>query len=234
MHRRLKDLINRTLSFFGYEIRRIHPVHVNPIRMRDGNHFAGLMKEIERYTLVDDARCLMIYQMAKHASMMPGDVAEVGVYKGGTARVLAKTIEPQQKTLHLFDTFSGMPATDSNKDLHKEGDFHDTSLEMVKAYLSDCNNLKYYPGVFPATAEAVEEISFCLVHIDVDIYDSVMDCCKFFYARMQRGGIMIFDDYGFITCPGAKLAVDEFFADKPEYPCYLPTGQCIVICRCDH
>jgi O-methyltransferase len=46
---------------------------------------------------------------------------------------------------------------------------------------------------------------------------------------MVTGGIMIFDDYGFLSCPGAKLAVDEYFADKPVYPCRLPTGQCFVI-----
>lgn len=40
---------------------------------------------------------------------------------------------------------------------------------------------------------------------------------------------MVFDDYGFLSCPGAKLAVDQFFSDKPEYPCHLPTGQCFVI-----
>lgn len=99
----------------------------------------------------------------------------------------------------------------------------------MKAYLSDCKNIRFYQGVFPSTAEDVRNITFCLVHIDVDIYQSVIDCCNFFYMRMQKGGMMIFDDYGFLTCPGAKVAVDEFFADKPEYPCYLPTGQCIVI-----
>ena len=40
---------------------------------------------------------------------------------------------------------------------------------------------------------------------------------------------MIFDDYGFLTCPGAKQAVDTFFSDRPEAPIYLPTGQCIVV-----
>ena len=39
---------------------------------------------------------------------------------------------------------------------------------------------------------------------------------------------MIFDDYGFPTCPGARQAVDEFFADKREVPFVLPTGQAVV------
>ena len=50
----------------------------------------------------------------------------------------------------------------------------------------------------------------------------------FFYPRMEEGAVMIFDDYGFTTCPGAKKAVDEFFTNKKEKPIYLPTGQCIV------
>jgi len=43
------------------------------------------------------------------------------------------------------------------------------------------------------------------------------------------GGCMIFDDYGFPSCPGARRAVDEAFADKPEIPLCLPTGQCMVV-----
>jgi O-methyltransferase len=67
------------------------------------------------------------------------------------------------------------------------------------------------------------------VHIDVDIYQSVSDCCAFFYPRMLAGAIMILDDYGFVTCPGVKPAVDAFLADKPETPVYLPTGQCMIV-----
>ena len=40
---------------------------------------------------------------------------------------------------------------------------------------------------------------------------------------------MVFDDYGWASCPGVKKAVDDFFSNKSEVPCYLPTGQAIVI-----
>jgi len=70
------------------------------------------MRQISGFTLVDKVRCFMIYQYAQQVTNLPGDVAEVGVYKGGTARLLAKTFERTGKTVHLFDTFSGMPPSE--------------------------------------------------------------------------------------------------------------------------
>jgi O-methyltransferase len=65
--------------------------------------------------------------------------------------------------------------------------------------------------------------------VDVDVYRSILDCCEFIYPRLKTGGVMVFDDYGFPTCPGARKAVDEFFTGKPETPVILQTGQAIVI-----
>ncbi len=171
----------------------------------------------------------MLHQFAIHTSGICGDAAEVGVYKGGTARLLSMTLKNTGKVIHLFDTFSGMPVADPVRDIHRQGDFSDISIDKVKAYLKDCRNVRFHQGIFPETAGNLEDETFCLVHVDADIYRSVLDCCRFFYPRMQAGGIMVFDDYGFLTCPGAKDAVDEFFKQKPENPCYLPTGQCIVV-----
>ena len=41
--------------------------------------------------------------------------------------------------------------------------------------------------------------------------------------------MLLCDDYGFVTCPGATLAMDDFFDDKPEEIVHLPTGQGLVI-----
>ena len=37
------------------------------------------------------------------------------------------------------------------------------------------------------------------------------------------------DDYGFASCPGARKAIDEFFADKTEKPLAMLTGQALII-----
>ncbi len=49
-----------------------------------------------------------------------------------------------------------------------------------------------------------------------------MDSIEFFYERLSQGGILICDDYGFSTCPGATQAIDEFLEDKLEKMIMLP------------
>jgi O-methyltransferase len=196
-----------------------------PLWLEDAQ-FNRIMQTIQ-YSLVDRARCYMLYQMARRTAQTAGEVAEVGVYKGGTARLLALSLP--HKTVHLFDTFAGMPATNAAFDEHHAGDFSDTSLVAVQQRLKDCHNVHFYAGLFPATSGPVEQSNFSLVHIDADIYDSVRACCAFFYPRLEKDAVMLFDDYGFPTCPGARKAVDEFFQDKPEIPFYLPTGQCWIV-----
>lgn len=191
--------------------------------------FRQLMKEVRGRTLMDERRCFMLFQFALSASRLQGDVAEVGVYRGGTARLLARAVATARKTVRLFDTFAGMPSTDPQRDRHRTGDFGDAPLEEVRSYLADCPNVSFHPGLFPSTVVPFEETSFCLSHIDVDIYSSVRDCCAFFYPRTVPGGLLVFDDYGFRSCPEAKQAVDEFFASRPERPQWLPTGQAVVV-----
>jgi len=229
MNAQVKHLLKRISSKFGYEIQRSVPCKASSISpWNTDKNFLGIFEKVKTHTLVDRMRCFMIYQYAKQMTRLSGSVAEVGVYKGGTARLLAEIFKSTGKTIHLFDTFSGMPKSHPTKDKHIAGDFKDTSLEDVLNYLSNYKNIQVYPGLFPETAQPISHLTFCLVHIDADIYESIKHCCDFFYPRVQRGGIIIFDDYGFLSCPGAKVAVDEYFSDKIERPCYLPTGQCII------
>jgi O-methyltransferase len=62
----------------------------------------------------------------------------------------------------------------------------------------------------------------------LDIYKSIVDSLNFIWPRLSSGGIIVFDDYGFPTCPGAREAVDDFFSGKSAIPLRLHTGQAIV------
>ena len=203
----------------------------NPIHLWDDDQtFVAESTAAEGRSLVDRVRLYMLYQLALQTADLPGDAAEVGVYQGGTAKLLGPNFARSGKTLHLFDTFAGMPPTDPSRDWHKAGDFADTSLQEVQKFLTDAGDLQFHPGSFPSSVtQAVSERTFGFVHVDVDIHQSVLDCCDFFYPRLVTAGVIVFDDYGFRTCPGAKAAVDFFFTGRAERPIYLPTGQAIII-----
>jgi len=170
---------------------------------------------IAAMTLVGRDRCEILSECLKKTADVPGDLAEVGVYRGGTLKLLA--LLAPERTVHGFDTFCGMPEIDPQKDNHhKMGDFSKTSYEQVEAFVKGSPNVLLHKGVFPHTASLVVGMMFSLVHIDADIYPSVLAACKFFYPRMSPGGVIISDDYGSRNCLGAKSAMDEFFQDKPE------------------
>jgi O-methyltransferase len=194
--------------------------------------FSAFHRRAASNTLVSADRCYILYSLARQALGLRGDFWECGVYKGGTAamlaEIIARTPSGPRHRLHLFDTFTGMPDTDPNKDMHHCGDFGDTSLEEVRAVVGHEEVVSYHQGFIPDTFNGFELSQISLAHVDVDIYQSVLDCCCFIFPRLTPGGFMVFDDYGFPSCPGARAAVDEYFRETGAYPLVLPTGQAVI------
>ena len=195
--------------------------------------FADLYDQIQSRTLVTADRCYTLQKFVAHCSFLPGEFVECGVYRGGTAYLIATVLDRQKSPagLHLFDTFEGMPESAAlDPSNHRPGDFAGTSLFEVQEFLSAFAFVDYHKGTIPQTLQSIDNRHFAFVHIDVDLYESHRSICAFFYPRMSEGGMMVFDDYGFVGyAQSVKQAVDEFFEDKPEEPIVLPTGQCLVI-----
>jgi len=170
-----------------------------------------------------------LYQFVQRTQNLEGALAEVGVYRGGSARLIASL--KGNKALHLFDTFTGLPEVRAGVDRHKAGDFDDTSLEAVKQYLSAFSNVFFHPGFFPDSAQELAKtpVRFSLVHLDVDIYESTKAGLQFFYPRIVKGAVILSHDYRSRQCPGVKQAFDEFFADKPEMVIELWKTQCMIV-----
>ncbi|MBA3537347.1 MAG: class I SAM-dependent methyltransferase [Tatlockia sp.] len=188
-------------------------------------------REIRNHTLLGLEGAWVLYNLAQQALELRGDFIEAGVYRGGSARILWQVLkaEASAKELYLLDTFEGMPATDKKRDLHKERDFMDTSLETVSAFVGKNERINYVQGLIPQSfINLKSDVSFAFAHIDLDIYESILNACEYIYPKMKPGGFMVFDDYGVPSCPGARVAIDKFFADKPEIPLVLHTGQAIV------
>ncbi len=138
---------------------------------------------------------------------IPGAIAELGVYRGGSARFLARSFP--DRDCFFFDTFEGMPFK-GDIDRHNPGDFSDTSIEAVREVLSDCHNAEIVPGLFPESAKPYFGEQFAFVHLDADQYQSTKDGLEFFWPRMAEGGIIVLDDYRWKDCPGVERALIEF------------------------
>lgn len=170
-----------------------------------------------------------VYSIAKSQSIFDGEMAEVGVYRGGSAKLICEA--KGNRKLHLFDTFEGLSQV-SDKDTHfgvkfwQDKQFNDTSEDLVRKYLKSYPNVSIYKGLFPQTAEPVTNSKFSFVHLDVDLYKSTLDCLNFFYPRMIHGGIILTHDY---HTTGVQSAFKEFFADKKLSIIELTGSQCMVV-----
>ncbi len=192
--------------------------------------FRSMYDEISDHTLINPESAWVLYSLARQALAVSGDFLEAGVYRGGTARLLRGIIDKsgERRILHLMDTFAGMPKTNRALDIHQEKDFADTTVDAVATFVGREEWVLYRKGYIPDSFKGMENNRFAFAHIDVDIYKSILDCCEFIYPRMVPGGILVFDDYGFPSCPGARVAVDQYFQNKREIPLVLHSGQAIV------
>jgi hypothetical protein len=158
-----------------------------------------------------------LHRIAKRALKIEGDIAEVGVYAGGSAKIIARA-SLGKKIIHLFDTFEGIAEVTPHLDSVKIGEFS-CPLEYVRDYLKEFPEVRYYQGIFPQSTLQFPEVlkaRFSMVNLDVDTYATTRACLEFFYPRMNRGGVIVIHDYHSLTCPGVKPAVEEFMADRPE------------------
>ena len=178
-------------------------------------------------------RKFALNQLAGLVNDVPGDMAECGVFKGQSAALLCRRIsaDGSNRRVHLFNSFQGLSQPGV-----RDGDGWSAyqlacDLAVVQENLAAFDFVEFHPGWIPSRFAEVEGVEFSLVHIDVDLYEPTKASLEFFYPRLAAKGLMVFDDYGSSKCPGAKLAVDEFFADKQEPLVHLPTGQAFMIKR---
>jgi O-methyltransferase len=187
-----------------------------------GRPFLDLVAPTRGYTLITDDRLWMIAEFVRHCAPLEGAFVECGVYKGGSLRLIAAAANRRPLG---FDTFTGMPRSDPARDVHQAGDFADTSLAAVAAYLN--GRAELVAGFIPTTfAHLPEQIAFA--HIDVDLHSSVLACCEGLVPRLVSGGVVLFDDYAQASTPGARDAIEEYFGNDFIA---LQTGQALVVQR---
>ena len=169
------------------------------------------------------------YEIYKKIINIPGDVIELGVFKGGsisqfcTFRELLEN-EKSRKIIG-FDMFGEFPMTDAVKSDRTFVDnwnhtFESEFLEKedIESALKEKGfaNFELVKGNILETLDDYLEQNphtrIALLHIDTDVYEPAKYALVKLFSRVVRGGVIMFDDYA--TIEGETLAVDEFLADK--------------------
>ena len=151
---------------------------------------------------------------------VPGDTAECGTFEGVSSLLILRHAPAHgvPRTHHIFDSFEGISEPGEHDDCQHWRKYshacpEDRVHKNLHAYSS---RFRTWKGWIPSRFHEVADTKFAFVHIDVDLYEPTRDSIAFFYSRLNPGGIVICDDYGCRTCPGATKAMDDFLADKEE------------------
>ena len=137
---------------------------------------------------------------------------------------------------HMFDSFEGLSIAgpedipEPNVRPWRAGDMSCSATE-VEANLAEYSGKIIHTGWIPSCFRNASNNRFAFDHIDVDLYAPTRDALKFFYPRLIEGGIMLFDDDGFMTCPGARQAINEFIDIAGQRIIRLTTGQAFLYKR---
>lgn len=199
-------------------------------------NFADAWKKFPEATDYIHERKFTLFNIARSLRGVPGDLAECGVFRGGSSFLMLSASEGTGKRFHGFDSFEGLskPGDLDNVDNGRTFKWgaHDMAVgEDIagKNLTSFAGHFKLYKGWIPERFDEVKNNKFSLVHIDVDLYEPTLASLEFFYPRMSAGGIIVCDDYGFESCPGARKAMDDFFAARDAFVIHLTTGQGVAV-----
>jgi glycosyltransferase involved in cell wall biosynthesis len=209
---------------------------------RDIEEAAARTWEVVRpYTMTSPQRVAALCDAVRYicAHGIRGDIVECGVWRGGSMLAAARTLlecGDDERTLWLYDTFSGMtPPDDVDRRLDDRARAADllagstrgadiwavADLEEVKRTMSLCaypeDKIRYVAGPIERTLPETSPREVALLHLDTDWYASTRHELVHLFPRLSASGVLIVDDYGYWE--GQRKAVDEYLAsiDTPVF-----------------
>lgn len=201
------------------------------------SQFNNVMKQIAAHSLLDKMRLYELWQLANQVSHLTGNGIEIGCWRGGAGCMLAYRIAENTKeptTMFLCDTFRGVVKAGCHDTFYQGNELADSSEIMVTDLAKRMNiqNAVIISGVFPDESGAqIENNYFKFAHIDVDIYQSARDAFEWLFPRLVKGGIVVFDDYGFASTPGIRRYIDELQGQSDLVIIRNLNGQAVIIKR---
>jgi O-methyltransferase len=173
-------------------------------------NFDEIKNMVREETLLPDANLETLFESCEAVRSLDGVAVEVGVYKGGSLKMIAKCLP--DKLVFGFDTFEGIQVivSEDNGIEHAIGEFAQ-DIEKVQKFIIDLPNITLVKGIFPKTFMALgRKNKVCLAHIDADSYFPTFSALNLFWGRLVVGGIMLVHDFNWGSTPGVTKAVNDF------------------------
>ena len=179
------------------------------------------------------------YEFYQQVIHLPGDIVELGVYRGASLLSWANFMEirnmgDRHKKVIGFDNFKGFGELDPKdgvevSDVGKQSGGFDSSVfeEQLQdaIHIFDTDRfIPYKPRIIlvkgdieqtvPEYVQQNPGLRISLLHFDADLYRPTLIGLENLWPRVVPGGVVLFDEYGIPPWEGEAAAVDEFFADK--------------------
>lgn len=248
----LQFIAERALMGYVFPISTVH--HQDPSTIAfwdkismgssDETRFKKWIKELKDYTMVTYGGLISLIEQIRYCeeNQISGDLVECGCWKGGAAALMGKAsiaFGQKARSLHLFDSFEGIPRPDWEKDdktwiqesmfltqdqcdgkltgtgcLGAEESFATEALDIVEYPAEKYTIHKgWFQDTVPHAKSNIDQIA--LLRLDGDLYESYYVCLEEFYPKVSKGGIVVFDDW---CISGAKQAILDYFKGQSISP----------------
>lgn len=184
-------------------------------------------------------RFLAHNELFKKTLDIPGDIIELGVFKGSGLMTWANLLEiyaigDRTKKVYGFDNWKGFNKLNkkdgsNNLDLQKKQGgfsasyFFDTLQLAIKIFDGDRfipwkKRIELIHGniekTVPSFVKQNPGLRISLIHFDCDMYAPTKTALEKLWPLLSKGGLCIFDEYSIHDWPGETAAVDEFCRGK--------------------
>ena len=175
---------------------------------------------------------------ASQAQKLPGDFVECGVWRGFLATAILNYIPwpIDNRQFYLFDTWEGLDErylTEKERNNQAKLDhfkpYYSNQYEAVKKHFSNYRNVQLVKGSVPETLDLVKIEAVSYLSLDMNCASPELSAAEHFWEKLVPGGMILLDDYGFVSYEEQKRGFDRFADRKGIEVLALPTGQGLII-----
>ena len=154
-------------------------------------------------------KILKCFELIKQIKNIKGDVVEFGVWNGNNLITMKKIFDyfKIKKNIIGYDNFKGMPTPDKKNYFIGKIDLINYikkffRLENIKIIKDDIMNLEKHYKEFPKLS---------MIYIDCDLYITTSKILETLNNKLNKGGLIVFDEANFSVKRGEGKAAREFY-----------------------